>query len=128
MNPLKQLMLNLSRMPPALMLLIIIGLAVIVTMMVSGTVTDSSNTSSNGQVAVGTTTQDATTNGPTRTAVCARSYIPAGSTIESKQLEERKCDELQVWEDTVSSTSEVVGRRAKQAIPEKAQIRQIDLE
>ncbi len=41
MNPLRALFLSLSRMPPAVMLLIIIGLAVVVTMMVTGKVSES---------------------------------------------------------------------------------------
>jgi Flp pilus assembly protein CpaB len=124
-NPIRNIFLALAKMPPAIMLLIIIGLAVVVTMMVTDTVSDSEREYRRVQAA----SQDRRSNSSSATqVVCARSYIPAGSKIEEKQIEMRDFDQLQVWEDAVTTTKDVVDHATKHAIPEDAQIRQIDVE
>ncbi|PWT98875.1 MAG: hypothetical protein C5B53_06130 [Candidatus Melainabacteria bacterium] len=125
MNPLRALFLSFSRMPPSVMLLIIIGLAVVVTMMVTGKVSESEKAyeSSSGAGSI----EDVDPKNA-RTALYSRTYIPANTKIEDKEIEERKIDKLEIWDDATSTSSDVIGHTTKHAIPENAQIRQIDLE
>ena len=119
------------RMPPAVMLLIIIGLAVVVTMAVTGKVSESERqleaqqNSSGDRADLNTKPVDPKN---ARTAIYTRTYIPARAKIEEKQIEERQIDQLRAWDDAPSTASDVIGHSAKHAIPEYAQIRQIDLE
>ena len=131
MNPLKQLSLSLSKMPPILMLLIIIGLSLAMAIFVSGKISESENAydaqhnfSRNSSLAKTRTINP----NDARSAFYSRTYIPANTKIEEKQIEERKIDKLEIWDDATSTSSDVVGHNTKHAIPENAQIRQIDLE
>jgi hypothetical protein len=63
-----------------------------------------------------------------RVAVFSRSYIPGSTKIEDKHIEELQIDKLEIWDDAMSTSSDVVGHVTKHAIPEGEQIRQIDLE
>ena len=131
MNPLRTLFLTLSTMPPAVMLLVIIGLAVVVTMMVTGKVSESereyeAQKKLSGADAVVSTKPVDSKNA--RTAIYTRSYIPARTKIEDKQIEERQVDKLQLWDDATLTTSDAIGHTVRHAIPEDAQIRQSDLE
>jgi flagella basal body P-ring formation protein FlgA len=60
--------------------------------------------------------------------VYSRTYIPAGTTIENKQVEVRGTDELDIFDDAKVSLTEVVGTVLKRPIPANAQIRKVDLE
>ena len=117
--------------PPIVMLLIIIGLAVVVTRIVTGSVSEkereyeAQKKLSGADAVVSTKPVDAKN---ARTAIFTRTYIPAHTKIEEKQIEERQTDRLQVWDDAASATSDVIGHSVRHAIPEDAQIRQIDLE
>ncbi len=100
------------------MLLVIIGLAVIVTMSVTGKMAEQENLSG----------QETSSDGSSKQIVYSRTLIPAGSKIESKELIVRKTSDLNAWEDAATSTSELIGSTAKHSIPAHAQIRKIDLE
>jgi len=122
-NPIRSLFLSLSEVPPALMLLIIIGLAVVVTMSVTSKVSETES-----RMAASQRSEQSDQDGKMLKAVCARSFIPAGSRIEDKQIELEELSDLQVWQDAVTNTSEVIGHTAKHSIPKDAQLRRVDLE
>ena len=132
MNPLRALFLSLSKLPPAVMLLVIIGLAVIVTMTVTGKISEEERTLSTQrqQTSNSGTTSMAPANDSRKNKVAfyTLNYIPATSKIESKQIEERKVEELELWEDAVLTQDQIVGHVARHAIPENTQIRTGDLE
>ena len=106
------------------MMLIILGLAVIVTMMVMGKL-DQSQTAADSRSALSVAAEP---NEKLVKVYYALTYIPAGSTIESKQIEQSQLQELRVFDDSVKFSTDVVGRKAKHAIPVNGQIRSIDLE
>jgi hypothetical protein len=125
-NPLRALFLSLSRMPPAVMLLIVIGLAVLITMIVSDKVIEEENLKSQQKPDLAAA-QDDSSNSRKR-AYYSATMIPQGSTIERKQIRERNVNELELWDDAVPDVTSIVGRKPKKDIPLNAQIRQIDLE
>ncbi len=121
--------LSLSRMPPAVMLLIIIGLAVIVTMFVTGQAEhEEVLVASSVGARTSAQTRVQSSNRPLKTAYFSTTYIPSGSAIESKQIESRQIDELELWSDAVQAPADVVGHISTHAIPLNAQVRQSDLE
>jgi flagella basal body P-ring formation protein FlgA len=120
MNPLRAFFLTLSRMPPALMLTLIIGLAVMVTVAVAP------NTARTVQYQA--QAEPAAVTGPHKKAAYSRTYIPAGSKIEDKQIELRDTNDLELWDDAELATSSAVGNIAKHAIPANTQIRKIDID
>jgi len=121
MNPLRALFLSLSRMPPALMLLIIIGLAVLVTMMVTGRMSQQeqeldakkkdleAKMSAKGKV------------------VYAIKDIPEGQTIPSDALEEKEIEQSKIPQDALTSSSLAAGRVAKYGISQGQIVSQHDL-
>lgn len=121
MNPLRALFLSLSRMPPALMLLIIIGLAVLVTMMVTGRMSQQeaeleakkkdleAKMSAKGKV------------------VYAIKDIPEGQTIPSDALEEKEIEQSKIPADALTSSSLAAGRVAKYGISQGQIVSQHDL-
>ena len=115
-SPLRALFLSLSRMPPALMLLIIIGLAVLVTMMVNGRVSQrevmrAGEAKSGAYAAV----------------VCTVHAIPAEQKIDKSMLSLRRLKEPAIFQDAQTSVPSVVGRRARNPIAKNAQVREMDL-
>ncbi len=128
MNPLRNFFLFLSKVPPAVILLVIIGLAVLVTMMVTGTISaetqEAIRLSRSGEV----TTSENTTSGAQKQVVVATIYIPAGTKIDSKFVRAAKVPELNAWDDAFSSTETLVGRISRRAIPAGNQIREIDVD
>lgn len=133
MNPIRALFLSLSRLPPALMLLIIMGLAVTVTMMVTARIS-----SEERQFLAANRSDEITTSGAQpaaqsvradlRNAVVSRKPIPEGTEIDATYLRIRKVEEGSLWEDSFPSTDKVLGRVAKVSIPAGNQIRAIDVE
>jgi pilus assembly protein CpaB len=111
MNPLRALFLSLSRMPPAVMLLVIIGLAVVVTMMVTGKMGESEKAAQEQKQAL-----EAKYNQKSR-VVYSTKDIPEGSTISADSLEEKEVEVGKVPQDALASTSMAVGRVAKYGIP-----------
>jgi len=123
MNPLRALFLSLAKMPPALMLLIVIGFAVLVTMMVTSKVSEQETQYKQEKA----DTSAGIGGRPTKRAYYAATLIPLGTPIERKQIQERNVDELELWGDAVPDASMIVGRQPKKEIPLNAQIRQSDL-
>jgi Flp pilus assembly protein CpaB len=121
MNPLRALFLSLSRMPPALMLLVIIGLAVIVTMATTSKIVEQEKLVDQGV----SSSSDGST---LKQLVYSRSAIPLGAKIESAQLVVRRTNDADAWQDAYLSVTEVAGATTKHAIPAHAQIRRVDLE
>lgn len=111
------------------MLLIIIGLAVIVTCSVTNRVADQEVGLHNTRnETVQTEARAVSSNRPTHKAFYSTSYIPTGCVVESKQVEQRNVDALEVWDDAASQSSDIIGHTAKHAIPTNTQIRQGDLQ
>jgi len=121
MNPLRALFLQLSRMPPALMLLVIIGLAVVVTMMVTGKVSESEKTFEARKAEL---EQKATAKGK---VVYTTKDIPEGQSIPSDALEEKEIEQNKVPADAITSSSLAAGRVAKYGISAGQIVSQHDL-
>jgi pilus assembly protein CpaB len=111
MNPLRALFLSLSRMPPAVMLLIIVGLAVVVTMMVTGKMgQEKAEYDSKMKALEAQQAQKAK-------VVYSVKDIPEGATVSADALEEKEIEAGKVPPDAFSSSSMAVGRVAKYGIP-----------
>jgi flagella basal body P-ring formation protein FlgA len=119
------------------MLLIIIGMAVVLTMVVTAAESRHQENYSAGSTANTAVASPAASATPPRvvlqsanskTAFYSLSYIPAGSTIVSKQVQAREINELELWDDAALLQSDVVGGVARHAIPSNAQIRKSDLQ
>jgi len=111
MNPLRALFLSLSRMPPAVMLLVIVGLAVLVTMMVTGKMSESEK-----QLQAERAAMQASKDIKAK-VVYSTKDIPEGATISGDALEEKDCEAGKVPTDALTSTSSAIGRIAKYGIP-----------
>jgi pilus assembly protein CpaB len=121
MNPLRSLFLSISRIPPAMMLLIIVGLASLVTFQVSSYVNgtkskydDELNRLKEAQAAKGK-------------VVYAIRDIPEGTAIAMDYLEERELEVGKIPVDSVSNASLVAGRISKFGIASGQLLSQHDL-
>jgi pilus assembly protein CpaB len=121
MNPLRALFLSLSRMPPAVMLLIIVGLAVVVTMMVTGKVSEQEKTFQSKQAEL---EQKMNAKGK---VVYTIKDIPEGQTIPTEALEEREIEQSKIPQDAITSASLAAGRVAKYGISTGQIVSQHDL-
>lgn len=111
MNPLRALMMSLSRMPPAVMLVIILGLAVLVTMMVTGKMGESEQKQKETEAAMKAKYEVKSR------VVYAIKDIGEGATIAADALEEREELQSKIPPDALVSSSMAVGRIAKYGIP-----------
>jgi len=121
MNPLRALFLSLSRMPPAVMLLIIIGLAVVVTMMVTGKVSEQETQFKQKQ-----TELESKMNAKGKVVYTIKD-IPEGQTIPTEALEEREIEQSKIPQDAITSSSLAAGRVAKYGISSGQIVSQHDL-
>jgi len=121
MNPLRAVFLSLSRMPPAVMLLIIIGLAVVVTVMVTGKVSEQEKTF---QVKQQELENKMNAKGK---VVYTIKDIPEGQTIPTEALEEREIEQSKIPQDAITSSSLAAGRVAKYGISTGQIVSQHDL-
>lgn len=121
MNPLRALFLSLSRMPPAVMLLIIIGLAVVVTMMVTGKVSEQETTFKAKQAEL-----ESKMNAKGKVVYTVKD-IPEGATIPTEALEEREIEQSKIPQDAITSASLAAGRVAKYGISAGQIVSQHDL-
>jgi len=111
MNPFRSLFLSLSRMPPILMLFIILGLAVVVTMYVMGIVNGSADEARRA-------TEAAKAQQSVKTKVVyAAKNIEEGQIIPAEALEERDVDASKAPIDAFTSTNAVVGQQAAYPVP-----------
>jgi pilus assembly protein CpaB len=121
MNPLRSLFVQLSRIPPAAMLLVIIGLAVMVTMMVTDVLHRQEQSYIDKEHDL-QTKLDAKT-----TVVYAVKDIPEGQQIPSEALEEHRVDTARAPQDALPSSSLASGRVAKYGIAAGQIVSQHDL-
>ncbi len=111
MNPLRALFLSLSRMPPAVMLIIIVGLAVVVTMMVTGKMSDTEKAMKDREAELKKQYEQKAK------VVMTTKDIAEGATVAADALEEKEVDAGKAPVDAFSTTSMAVGRIAKYGIP-----------
>jgi pilus assembly protein CpaB len=121
MNPLRALFLQLSRMPPALMLVLIIGLAVLITMMVTG-----NQAQREAELKQKESDLVAKMNAKGK-VVYAIKDIPEGSTIPVEALEEKEIEQAKIPQDALTSASLAAGRVAKYGIQTGQIVSQHDL-
>lgn len=121
MNPMRSLFLSISRIPPAMMLLIIVGMASLITFQVSNYVNgtkdkydDELNRIKAAQAAKGK-------------VVYAVRDIPEGMSIPMDYLEERELEVGKIPVDSVSNASLVAGRVSKFGIMSGQLLSQHDL-
>lgn len=116
MNPLRVFFLSLSRMPPAVMLLVIIGMAVVVTTMVTGRVSQQEEELQARQL------------GASQYVVMSAAAIPANTEIDKTMIVQQRAAGGEIWSDAITSKSNVIGRTTDKMIPAHAQIREADLQ
>jgi pilus assembly protein CpaB len=121
MNPLRALFLGLSRMPPALTLLLIIGLAVVVSLMVAGQI-DIAKKGYINKVAL----IDAAAHAKGKIVYSSKD-IMEGQNIPSDALEERELAQDKIPADAITSSSLAAGRIAKYGISSGQIVSQHDL-
>lgn len=121
MNPLRALFLSLSRMPPAVMLVIIIGLAVLVTVMVTGKVSEQETAFKAKQSEL-----EAKMSQKGKVVYTIKD-IPEGQTIPTEALEEREIEQSKIPQDAITSASLAAGRVAKYGISSGQIVSQHDL-
>lgn len=121
MNPLRALFLSLSRMPPAVMLLTIVGLAVVVTMMVTGKMSESQQQLDRERAALTAKQAEKVK------VVYTTKDIPEGATISADALEEKDCEAGKVPMDALQASSSAIGRIAKYGIPAGQVVSQHDM-
>lgn len=121
MNPMRSLFLSISRIPPAMMLLIIVGLASLITFQVSAYLNkkeaaydDELNKMKAAQAAKGK-------------VVYAVRDIPEGTAIPMDYLEERELEVGKIPVDSISNASLVAGRVSKFGIMSGQLLSQHDL-
>ncbi|HEY9786412.1 MAG TPA: Flp pilus assembly protein CpaB [Candidatus Obscuribacterales bacterium] len=121
MNPLRSLFMSLSRIPPAAMLLLVVGLAAVV----SYTITMTMDTNrKNYDLEIARLQERARAKGK---VVFAVKDIPEGETITSDAIEERELEVGKIPQDALSSGVLAAGRVAKFGIASGAIISQHDL-
>lgn len=126
-NPLRVFFLSLSRMPPALMLLIIIGTAIVVTMMVTGRVSEAER-EHNTQAVESELTYPDTASESKAPVMFSVHKIPEGTKIADGMIEQRRVAETMIFNDALTTKPNVVGRTVKHMIPAHSQIREVDLQ
>lgn len=104
------------------MLLTIIGLAVVVTMMVTAKVEQQEALYKSAQK---DTSAQISQNAP---VIVAKDTIAAGTTIEKSMVEQVRKSEKDIFEDALTTVPHAVGRKVKNEIPSGTQIRESDLE
>jgi len=106
MNPFRSLFLSLSRMPPVLMLIVILGLAIVVTMYVMGIVNSSQQEAERVKQAAAAQQSVKTK------VVYAAKAIDEGQIIPAEALEERDVEASKAPVDAFNSANAVVGQQA----------------
>jgi pilus assembly protein CpaB len=110
MNPLRMLFLHISRTPPAVMLMLIVGLAVLVAFGVQDTLNKQNVANQAEQDKLKAKLNDKST------VVYATKDIPEGQPVPSEALEERSIPADRVPMDAVTSAALASGRVAKYGI------------
>ena len=121
MNPVRKILMNITRIPPAVMLMTIVGVAAVVTAMVS------QHLDSNDKVAQQNAAALTAQLKQMGKAVVAIKDIPEGEVIASSNLEEREMQVGKIPEDAIPSASLVAGRISKYGISANQIVSQHDL-
>lgn len=127
MTPLRAVFLALSKMPPATMLLVIIGLAVLVTMMVTGHISQQEELYERKKAEQSSSFAD-TTSATKAPVMFSIDQIPEGTKISDAMIEQRRVAEPMIFNDALTTKANVIGRSTKHLIPAHNQIREIDLQ
>jgi pilus assembly protein CpaB len=109
-NPLRALMLALSRTPPAMTLLIIVGLAAVLTFVVT---TEESRRKTDYEDKVATLERKATQKAK---VVYVTRDIPEGSVIAADALEEKEIEATRTPQDAITSSPIAIGRVVKYGV------------
>ncbi len=126
MSPFRALFIALSKMPPALMLLVIMGLAVLATMMVTGRIAQQEEMYERKQAEQSLYSDSASSaKAPVMFSI---HQIPEGTTISDAMIEQKRVAEPMIFNDALTTKSNVIGRSTKHLIPAHNQIREIDLQ
>lgn len=110
---LRSFFLGLSRMPPALMLLIIISMAIFVTMLVTGRMSRLEQERADSYSRKG--------------VLVSTCRIEAGTRIDASMVRLSKVPVDRIFDDALSADDDVVDRIAYHTIPAREQIREADL-
>jgi pilus assembly protein CpaB len=121
MNPLRNLFLQISRVPPGLMLIMIVGLAIGVTMLVADVLNKQNQKLVDQQTEISKKLNEKTT------VVYALRDIPEGQAIPSEAIEERKIEVSKAPQDSIPSSTLVAGKTAKYGIAANQIVSQHDL-
>ncbi len=121
MNLLRSLFLGLSRIPPALMLGIIAGVAIVVSIIITGTISSIRNADI-AQIEV-----LRAHNSAKNKIIYAAKDLPEGAIITSDALEERDVEQSKTPPDAITSSSLCLGRVTKYGIASGQIISQHDL-
>lgn len=111
MNPIRALMLSLSRMPPVVMILIIFAFGAAVAMLVTGKMSETERAAKEQEAALKAKYEQKAK------VVYTTKDIAEGSTISADSLEEKEVDAGKAPIDSFSTVSQAVGRVAKYGIP-----------
>jgi pilus assembly protein CpaB len=121
MNPMRVVLLNLSKIPPVVMLSTVVGLAAVTALTVSNQLDSSKKQSEAAQQAMENKLNEKTK------AVFALKDIPEGQMITSEALEEREIPKAQMPLDAINASSLAAGRTAKYGIIANSIVSQHDL-
>lgn len=106
------------------MLLVIIGMAVIVTMTVTAKVSqqEAQYEAKHGRTAARSASYSRAP------VIVANDTIEAGATIEKDMVHQVRLREKEIFDDSLTTVPNVVGRKVKNEIPAEGQIRESDLD
>ena len=121
MNPMRVVLLNLSKIPPVVMLSTVVGLAAVTALTVSNSLDTNKKNSDIAQQALENRLNEK------GKAVYAVKDIPEGQMITSEALEEREVPKAQVPLDAITASSLAAGRTAKYGIVAHSIVSQHDL-
>lgn len=106
------------------MLLLIIGLALVTTMMVTGAVSEQEQRQQVAHAIAGHNISRSDAQSP---VIVASEPIASGTTITKRMIEQVRMPEKAIWQDAITTTPNAVNRTAQHDIPAYAQIREADL-
>ncbi len=115
------------RLPITAMLLIIIGLAVWVTSMVTGEVSRMEKSLQEKEQSIGASVVPGGGGQPRNPIVLSSHQIPADTIIDKSMIEQISLPQNLIWDDAIATSSNLLGRTTRHAIPARAQLRESDL-
>ena len=121
MNPLRSIFVQISRIPPAVLLMFIVGLAVVVSMCVNDAMTKKERALQDQADKMKASLK------AKATVVYAIKDVPEGETISSEALQERPIELARVPQDAIASSTLAAGRVAKYGISSGQIVSQHDL-